>query len=524
MVFTSIPFIFAFLPVVLAGFFVLVRYGSAYSARLWLLAASIFFYGWWNPAYVLLIGASIVTNYSLGRLLLGDTISRRHRRIVLIAGIIFNLGLLGYFKYYNFFLETLAGLTGQSFEAANIILPLAISFFTFQQIAYLADAYAGHETRSRFADYALFVSFFPQLIAGPIVRHREIMPQLTRAETFRFDRSNLQVGMTIFVIGVFKKAVLADSLGEHVDPIYRQAETQAGLDFMMAWTASVGFALQVYFDFSAYSDMAVGLARMVNIVLPTNFFSPYKATNYVELWRRWHVTLTGFFRDYLFVPLTRGRHGRLTQYAVVFVVMVLAGLWHGAGTTFLLFGAVNGLFLVVNYVWRRMQRQLRLPFPGTGVAGRTFAWGLTFGGWLIGVPFFRCESVDGAGRVLAGMAGLNGVAVPNALHRMIQEFPWFRDIVGDGLRESALGALELAIMLGWLAAGMAIVLLLPNTLQWLEAHAPTLDYRRFGNVPSVVTATWRPTAMTAVALGILLFFALQAVVGRGAPEFIYFHF
>ncbi|MBL29389.1 MAG: membrane-bound O-acyltransferase family protein [Rhodospirillaceae bacterium] len=516
MVFTSVPFLFVFLPVVLIGFFLLVRYSSPYAARLWLLIASLVFYGWWNPAFIFLIASSIVVNFGLGRVLLAEGRNRRVRHLALVAGIVFNLGLLGYFKYYNFFLSVVGDVTGYSFATAYIVLPLAISFFTFQQIAYLADAYEGQESRSRFTDYALFVSFFPQLIAGPIVRHREIMPQLMRPETFRFDATNLRVGATIFVIGVFKKAVLADSLATYVDPLYLQAEAGPDLDLVAAWAASIGFALQVYFDFSAYSDMATGLARMVNVVLPTNFFSPYKATNYVELWRRWHVTLTGFFRDYLFVPLTRGRHSRMTQYAVVFLVMVLAGLWHGAGWTFLLFGVVNGAFLVVNYVWRRAQRRLHLPFPGKGSWGRGVAWALTFGGWLIGVPFFRCATVDGAERVLEGMAGLNGIALPRSLHAMVGGVSW--------IQESGMGGIQMATMLAWLAGGMAIVLLLPNTLQWLERFQPTLDYRRFANVPSAITAAWRPSLVTAMALGVLLFIAVQAMVGGRSPEFIYFRF
>lgn len=516
MVFTSVPFLFLFLPGVVGGFHLLVRYGSAHGARLWLLIASLVFYGWWNPAFILLIVASIVVNFGLGRVLLAEGGGRQLRRTTLIAGIVFNLGLLGYFKYYNFFLTVVGDVTNYSFATTHIVLPLAISFFTFQQIAYLVDAYDGQESRSSFTDYALFVSFFPQLIAGPIVRHREIMPQLVRPETFRFDATNLKVGATIFVIGVFKKAVLADSLATYVDPLYLQTDTGPPLDLITAWAASVGFALQVYFDFSAYSDMAIGLARMVNVVLPTNFFSPYKATNYVELWRRWHVTLTGFFRDYLFVPLTRGRHGRMTQYAAVFLVMVLAGLWHGAGWTFLLFGVVNGVFLVVNYVWRRLQRRLHLPFPGRGVSGRTAAWALTFGGWLIGVPFFRCATIDGAERVLGGMAGLHGIALPRALHATFGDLSW--------IRESAMGTIELGVMLAWLVGGMVIVLLLPNSLQWLERHGPSLDYRRFANVPSVITASWRPNLVNATALGVMLFIAVQAIVGGRSPEFIYFRF
>ena len=303
MLFNSYQFIFLFLPIVLAGFFLLSRKNSEYPI-IWLVVASLFFYGWWNPVYLLLIVASMLINYSLGRVL-SETgqYSPKRRKWTLIIGITLNLSTLGYYKYAGFFVENINKLTDTDFNLEEIILPLAISFFTFQQIAYLVDAYRGITKEYRFIHYALFVTFFPQLIAGPIVHHKEMLPQFLRVTSLKRNIENFSVGITIFAIGLFKKSVLADSVAQYASPVFDAAATGETVSFFVAWGGALAYTMQLYFDFSGYSDMAIGGDRMFGIKLPLHFHSPYKSTTIVDFWLRSHMTLSRFLLDYLYLRL-----------------------------------------------------------------------------------------------------------------------------------------------------------------------------------------------------------------------------
>ena len=405
MLFNSYEFLLAFLPATLALYFVTARWVGSRAALAILVAASLFFYGWWNPKYLALLGFSMVANFFLGNGIREAEPARK--KWLLTAGIAGNLALLGWFKYAGFLAESINAAAGLGLPVPSIVLPLAISFFTFQQIAYLADTYYGFVAEKSFLRYSLFVCFFPQLIAGPIVHHTEMLPQFAEPGRFKPSWDSLAVGSAIFSIGLFKKVVLADTVALWADPVFDAAAGGAQPGFLAAWGGALAYTLQLYFDFSGYSDMAVGLARLFNIHLPINFFSPYKARNISDFWRRWHITLSRFLRDYLYIPLGGNRRGRNRRYLNLMVTMLLGGLWHGAGWTFVVWGALHGAYLGIALAWPSIRAGLRLPRLPERLAGLV-AWGLTFLAVVVGWVFFRAESFDAAGRILAGMTGLAG--------------------------------------------------------------------------------------------------------------------
>ncbi|MGH9648052.1 MAG: MBOAT family O-acyltransferase, partial [Bryobacteraceae bacterium] len=354
MLFNSYPFLLGFLPVTLFGFFAIGQ-SSRRLAAAWLAFASLVFYGWWNPIYVLLLAASIAFNYTLG-----VRIARaRHRadgaakRWVVLA-VAVNLAVLGYFKYANFFVDNFASVARFHPDIAKIVLPLGISFYTFTQIAFLFDAYRGKVIEFNPVHYALFVTYFPHLIAGPILHHAEMMPQFRQRAIYRVNAENFAVGLTIFAIGLFKKTVLADGIAPFVGPLFSTAASSPP-SFLDAWGGALTYTCQLYFDFSGYSDMAIGLSRLFGVVLPLNFDSPYKAANIIDFWRRWHMTLSRFLRDYVYFGLGGNRHGLARRYINLFVTMLLGGLWHGAGWTFVAWGALHGVYLMINHAWRALR-------------------------------------------------------------------------------------------------------------------------------------------------------------------------
>ncbi|WP_108051428.1 MBOAT family O-acyltransferase [Bosea sp. 124] len=350
MLFNSYVFIFAFLPVVLVGFALLRRLENLNWAIVWLTAASLFFYGWWKAEFLLLILTSIIANLIFGKILMAMPGEGKKSRLVLIAGLAFNLALLGYFKYANFFVSNVNTAFGSNWTLPQILLPIGISFITFQKIAFLVDAYRGKVKDFSVLNYCFFVTFFPQLIAGPIVHHAEVMPQLKEAPRRDFSR-DFAIGCSIFIIGLFKKVVIADTLAVYADAGYAAVAAGQTLDFASAWVAVLSYSFQLYYDFSGYSEMAVGLGRMFGIRLPVNFLSPYKSASIVEFWRRWHITLSRFLRDYLYIPLGGNRHGPLRRYLHLGLVMLLGGLWHGANWTFAVWGVLHGLMLAINHAW-----------------------------------------------------------------------------------------------------------------------------------------------------------------------------
>ena len=398
MLFNSFPFILAFLPATLIVFHLVRRTGSARLVMVWLTAASLFFYGWWNPVYLPLLVGSVAFNYVMGLWIS----SRKAGPWRLAVGVTGNLALLGYFKYAGFFATTGAGIFGSGWRVDDIVLPLAISFFTFQQIAYLADAHRGRAREPDFLRYCLFVSFFPQLIAGPMVHHSEMLPQLASKKLLGgLTARNLAVGGTIFAVGLGKKVLLADSLGGYADPIFDAAARGEPLATIEAWGGTLAYALQIYFDFSGYSDMAIGLAAMVGIRLPLNFNSPYQATGIVDFWRRWHMTLGRFFRDQVYIPLGGNRRGVTQRSSSLMVTALLAGFWHGAGWSFVLWGGLHGIFLVVNHLWTDLTEKGAGNLPLPPFTGRVLTLTIVILAW---VPF-RADNSYSAINIFGGLRG-----------------------------------------------------------------------------------------------------------------------
>jgi len=395
LLFNSPIFILAFLPVTFLVYFFLTRGGLINLSKVWLVFASLFFYGYWNPIYLLLIGASIGVNFTLANRIR----EAQNKQGYLYTGILFNLGLLGYFKYADFFINNVNAALSTQIPELNVVLPLAISFFTFQQVAYLVDTKNGDCKESNFLSYCLFICFFPQLIAGPIVHHKEMMPQFDEAGKSRIQSRNVMLGLMIFAIGLFKKVVLADALAQYVDPVFHLSLTQE-IEFTAAWLGSLAYTFQLYFDFSGYCDMAIGAALLFNIVLPINFNSPYKAVNIQDFWRRWHMTLSRWFRDYVYVKLGGNRVGKLLTLRNVFLTAFVSGIWHGAGWTFVIWGTMHGLAMVVH---RLYSDHLSFSLP------RWLAWALTFlfvnFAWVV----FRAESLTSAMNIYAGMFNVSGV-------------------------------------------------------------------------------------------------------------------
>lgn len=528
MLFNSYEFIFLFLPLTLAGFFWVGRLGHE-AAIAWLVAASLFFYGWWNPVYVWLIIGSMIGNFLVGRRL-GHHHSRGRcgwARIWLIIGVTANLGLLGWYKYAAFVVGTVNQLAGTEWYLHAIVLPLAISFFTFQQIAYLADAYQGVTREHRFSHYLLFVTFFPQLIAGPIVHHKEMLPQFMTRATLVPQAGNIAVGVTIFAIGLFKKAVLADGVAPYATPVFDSAARGESLTLLVAWGGALAYSCQLYFDFSGYSDMAIGAARLFGIRLPVNFHSPYKATSIVEFWRRWHMTLSRFLRDYLYIPLGGNRHGYIARYRNLMVTMLLGGLWHGAGWTFVIWGGLHGLYLAINHAWHRVTRMLWPNGLVHPALARLLAWFVTFVAVVVGWVLFRAADLDAALRMLEGMAGLNGIALPNAI--AVRLGGLWTQLQGWGVESYLGGGAAFAATWAWVLALLAATLLAPNTQQIMARGNPVLAPYQADPAHELqllprrrCRLRWRPTRGWAVATGIVAGIGVLALTR--ISEFLYFQF
>ncbi|GGF35785.1 alginate O-acetyltransferase [Aliidongia dinghuensis] len=405
MLFNSLPYILAFLPLTLAGWFWLAR-SSRRGGRLWLAGASLLFYGWWDWRYLALLLGSVAFNYMAGRLIAAAELKRR--RLLLGGAIAVDLALLGWFKYADFFRESLAALAGTHWAPLGVALPLGISFFTFTQIAFLVDVAAGKVREADPLDYLLFVSFFPHLLAGPVLHHAEMMPQFADPRTARPSAQMISTGLTLFLIGLVKKTVLADGIAPVATLVF-DATAHGGQPGMAeAWAATLAYSFELYFDFSGYSDMALGAARLFGIVLPLNFASPYQAASPIEFWRRWHMTLSRFLRDYLYISLGGNRQGRARRYLNLFLTMLLGGLWHGAAWTFVAWGAFHGLLLMLNHAWRAIATRMGLETVAASAPARLVGWALTFLAVMLGWVLFRADGFDTAGRIFAALAGHGG--------------------------------------------------------------------------------------------------------------------
>ena len=404
MLFHTHLFIFGFLPVALAAFFIAAKVNKRLPVFV-LIAASLIFYAYWMPEVTLLLLGSIVFNYLAGLFLQSDR-PKATRRLAVIAAIAIDLGLLAWFKYANFFTETLHALTGFGPGPLDIILPIGISFYTFTQIAYLVDSYKGEVKEKSFSSYVLFVTFFPHLIAGPVLHHKEMMPQFADPNTYRFNWLRITLGALLFAIGLWKKVVFADTMAPWANDAFNAADAGMIPELYTAWGGSLAYTLQIYFDFSGYSDMAVGLGLMFGIVLPINFDSPYRSLSIVDFWRRWHMTLSRFLRDYLYIPLGGNRNGDLARFRNLFLTMLLGGLWHGASWLFVVWGALHGLYLIAAHLWSQAGLKLR-SFVGSTLAP-VAGWAITLLAVVIAWVFFRAKTLDGALDMLKGMFGQHG--------------------------------------------------------------------------------------------------------------------
>lgn len=525
MLFNSYIFICAFLPLTFSIYFLLARYKNGENAIVFLVLASLFFYGWWNPFYLIWILLSIGINYSIGEAIVLSHAVRKEKKskYLLICGITFNLGLLGYFKYANFLTDNTNALFGLDLQVSHIVLPLAISFFTFQQIAYLIDAFKGVTKEFKFTHYALFVTFFPQLIAGPIVHHKEMLPQFMMLSNMKPRLENVIRGLNIFTLGLFKKVVLADGVAQYSTSVFDTALTGEALSFFVAWGGALAYTFQLYFDFSGYSDMAIGIAMMFGIKLPLNFASPYKSLNIIEFWRKWHMTLSRFLRDYVYISLGGNRKGTLWRYANLLTTMLIGGLWHGAGWTFVFWGGLHGLYLIINHVWLYIKNKTKLTFLDQQLFWRVFCWLLTFISVINAWVFFRATSFDSALVILKGMYGFNGVALPNAI---LTRLGGLENLLTElGVTSYLGGGTTFIYTYLWVFISLTIILIMPNTQQIMKLYSK--DKPDFGNtlfakgiMPNFLTFRYN-TLWSIIMAGTLTI----AVFGlTRVSEFLYFQF
>ena len=496
MLFNSFVFIFAFLPITFGIYFYLNTKRLTEASKAFLVFASLFFYSWWNILYLPIILVSMLFNYVVGVSLSKENEHQGvHKKTLLSIGIIANVALLGYFKYADFFIENFNFVFSTEVSLLYLALPLAISFFTFQQIAYLVDSYRGETKEYDFLNYANFVTFFPQLIAGPIVHHAEMMPQFAKNKNKVKNYNNIALGVFIFSIGLFKKVVIADTFAVWATAGFDTADT---LNIYEAWTTSLSYTFQLYFDFSGYTDMAIGAALLFNIRLPINFNSPYKATSIQDFWRRWHITLSRFLRDYVYIPLGGNRKGNYRTYNNLMATFVIGGIWHGAGWTFVFWGFLHGLALIIQRIWNQLGFKMHT----------LLAWFITFNFLNISWVFFRAEEWSDAIKVIKAMFDFkNGTAdlyfakIFNNVSPVVQYLHTFiltienRTLIGVHIVESLL-------------FGFIIVLGFQNSTE-LAA--------RF-NKMNKVSILW--SLFSVLILGM----ALMNVSAQHGSEFLYFNF
>jgi len=480
MLFNSYEFIFIFLPIVWILYFYFNNIKYSEIGKSFLIFASLFFYSWWNIKYLPIILISMFFNYIVGK-----TLSKNGNKSLLVFGIVVNLSLLGYFKYADFFIENINNLTKSNINFLHLALPLAISFFTFQQISYLVDSYKQETKEYDFLNYALFVTFFPQLIAGPIVHHKEMMPQFAKKDNKIKNYENITKGIFIFSMGLFKKVVIADTFATWATNGFDVAKT---LNLAEAWITSLSYTFQLYFDFSGYTDMAIGAALLFNIKLPINFDSPYKATTIQSFWRRWHMTLSRFLKDYIYIPLGGSHKSRFNTYTNLMVTFLLAGLWHGAGWTFVFWGFLHGVALVIHRIWKDLGLKMN----------KILAWFITFNFINITWIFFRAKSWDDAIKVLDSMFSLNNIMLPGSLENKLVILKSYGVTFGFWLN-NILGNSWTTI---WLILSFITILFIKNSNEQLEKF--TLNKK--------------------TALQTAFMFSLSILSFSKLSEFLYFNF
>ncbi len=543
MLFNSYVFIFGFFPVSLIGFYLLARFFGPSPAKLWLGLVSVVFYGWWNPAFVALLLCSVGGNFLISRFICRHADNTRLQTRFLWLGIGLNLLPLIFFKYF-FAMVMFSHKVGLlPFDLSNMILPLGISFFTFTQIGYLVDCQQGLVKESRFIDYLLFVTFFPHLIAGPILHNREIMPQFADEKTYRFNPQNLSVGLTLFVMGLFKKVILADNIAPCADAGFAHVGSLTQID---AVTTVMAYSMQLYFDFSGYSDMAIGLAAMFGVRFPLNFNSPYKARSIIDFWARWHMTLTRYLTLLVYNPvslwMTRRRIARgvpankkamatfggfVSMIAFpIFLTMLVSGIWHGAGFQFIVFGLLHAIYLTINHAWKIFRPKAA---DKTGVADfvdGVWKVALTYLAVVLAQIFFRASSVHDAVTIIKAVAGAHGSGLPLVVHfGMTAHNPVLNllarlHIVSEGpIYTYGLVTKILVINLMLIGLAYLIVWATPNAAQILGAYSPALqnpEKMKYGWL------SWRPNLVWAAIIAVLFFYAYTQL---GHPSrFLYFQF
>ncbi len=526
MLFNTYEFMFAFLPLAWVAYFAAQRWLPS-AANASLVVASLFFYAWWDIRFLPLFLGSVAMNFVLGRVIetchgRGDD---RQARTWMVVGVTANLIALGFFKYIDFVLVNLAAATGGGISPIGVILPIGISFFTFTQIAYLVDVRQGKSGHYNLVDYCLFVSFFPHLVAGPILHHREMMPQFARSHGPR--AMEVAAGLSLFVAGLFKKVMIADSLASFASPVFGAADAGLAVTTLEAWGGALAYTFQIYFDFSGYSDMAIGLGWMFGIRLPINFHSPYKATSIIEFWRTWHMTLSRFLRDYLYFALGGNRKGPARRYVNLMLTMLLGGLWHGAGWGFVIWGALHGAYLVINHGVQAtaLGRWLQADGGGTGhrMAATALAWAATFLAVIFAWVFFRATNLDGALEMAGAMLATDGISVPADYREDLGGLPALlgasyeaRSVIGLG--EWVKTGAPLILVAGLLA------ILAPNTNQIFLSREPYYReaYPGLLTEPRLSWLVWRPqpakAALLFIAFVVILFYP------RSPSEFLYFQF
>ncbi|MBL0319273.1 MAG: MBOAT family protein [Alphaproteobacteria bacterium] len=492
MLFHSHLFLFGFLPVLLLGFFVLGRFNPKWAAA-WLGLGSLFFYGFWSIKALPLLLGSIIVNYMFGlKLARPSSPDNAHaRKSYLIFALILNLGLLGFFKYAHFFIEN----TNQLLEAADLhllptltlILPIGISFFTFTQIAFLVDCYQGKVRETSFIHYLVFVTYFPHLIAGPVLHHLQMMPQFSKPDTYRVNADKIALGIAIIAIGLAKKMLVADPLGEYANTLFNAVPHDLHPTLWVSWLGVLSYTMQIYFDFSGYSDMAIGLSLLFGIYLPINFNSPYKATSMIDFWRRWHISLSSFLRDYLYFPLGGNQKGKVRRYVNLLVTMILGGLWHGASWTFVLWGAAHGLFLVINHAWRTFIGSERTYLS---LVAKTVSWPVTFLSVCFTWVIFRANSVSEALPIYKGMLGLNGIGTSAQINPGI---------------------------LAYILIALVIALRFKNTQELFSLHEKTQS-------DHTVTQSHNTLFSLSIALIAIVLFWISVLKIGGSSPFLYFQF
>lgn len=529
MLFNSYGFIFIFLPITYLAAILLSRFHkNAYI--LVLTVASCVFYAMWDFKFLFLLLASAVINFGFSKYI--NESNDKNKKNILIFALIFNLTLLGYFKYINFFISEISALLSLQNETLAIILPLGISFYTFTQIAFLVDVYRGNVSEYSLTRYLLFVTYFPHLIAGPILHHKQMMPQFSIVKNSIFNKENIEIGLTIFIIGLVKKIFFADSFALFSTPVFVAANEGTILSFFEAWVGAISYTLQLYFDFSAYSNMAIGLSLIFNIKLPLNFNSPYKSRNIIDFWRSWHMTLSTFLRDYLYIPLGGNRGSSSRRYVNLMVTMVLGGLWHGAGWTFIIWGGLHGFYLIVNHLWRFTKHKLKI--QSTTIFSVFLSQILTFLSVVVAWVFFRADNVTAALSILSSMFGMHGISIPNTFEPLflnMANFALFNGISFQGIFPNQLFLYSNMIVIFAISFGLIIISMFPNTHQIMRNYSICWEDSVGRQVPSYTfpiliyqKMVWTASVKNGLLAGSLLFWILLLILNNKNSEFLYYQF